>query len=287
MSREAAVKFIEFRWSVSGNNPEEQNRLNVWLKGNCNHFIYQLEDPCEDQKHNYHYQGYGEMLKRRRPGELQATAISLNGQFNGIRIVAASTAGRNILKTYCMKDESRVAGPWSDKPVYLGQDLPSSLWPWQEDVKKMCEEEPDDRTINYIIDEKGNTGKSKFCKLMGWKYGAMVLPWGRTGDLVNLVVKAGAKDKYFFDLSRTKPKDWAGGDICAAMEGIKNGYVVNTKYETAAFYMPSPHVWCFSNAPPNLTEMSRDRWKLWSIDREKRLVPFSHRLRRDSVVALE
>jgi len=283
--QESQVYIIDFRWSVSGNNPQEQQALNVWCKETFADYVYQLEDPHKDQKHNYHYQGYGRLATKRRPSELKKVAISLNGQFNGIRIGVASTAGREILKNYAMKEESRVAGPWSSKPVYLGQDLPSVLFPWQEDVKTACDEEPDDRTINYVIDEKGNTGKSKFCKLMGFKHGALVLPWARTGDILNLVTKLGAKKTYLFDLSRTKPQDWSTGDISAAMESIKNGYVVNTKYETSAFYMACPHIWCFSNQPPVLSSMSKDRWKLWSI-RDRKLVPYNRR-RSEAAVEIE
>lgn len=284
-SKVVAIKKVEFRWSVSGNLPEEQKRLDVWCRKVFKHYIYQLENTGEDEKHNFHYQGFGELFKRTRPSSLKTTAISLNGQLNGIRIGVASSAGLEALKKYVMKEDTRVAGPWSDCKLYLGDDLPAVLYPWQETVKELCMETPDDRIINYIIDPTGNTGKSKFCKLMGFKMNAVVLPWGRTGDLLNLVVKIGARSIYLFDLSRTKPQDWANGDICAAMESIKNGYVVNLKYETGVFYMASPHIWCFSNSAPNLSGMSADRWRLWEISSERRLIPH-RRGRRDSTVEI-
>jgi len=174
-----------------------------------------------------------------------------------------------------MKEDTRVAGPWSDKKLYMGQDLPGTLWEWQEDVMNRCMVEPDDRTINYIIDVRGGRGKSKFCKYMGYHHGAITLPWGRTGDLLNLVCKLGAKSIYLFDLSRSKPQDWARDDIAAAMESIKNGYIVNLKYETGTFYMNPPHIWCFSNSVPNLSSMSADRWKFWEIDDLRRLLVVS------------
>lgn len=172
-----------------------------------------------------------------------------------------------------MKDSSRVAGPWSDQRMYMGKDLPGTLWDWQEDVKNRCHLSPDDRTINYIIDYKGNMGKSKFCKYMVFKHGALMLPWGKTGDILNLVVKKGPKTIYLFDLSRTKPQDWAKDDISAAMEQIKNGHIVNMKYETDDFMMEPPHIWSFSNQLPNLSSMSLDRWKFWEINGLRQLVP--------------
>ena len=129
-----------------------------------------------------------------------------------------------------------------------------------------CKLPADDRTINYVYDPKGNMGKSKFVKYMAYHHGSIMLPWGRTGDLLNLVCKLGARDAYFFDLSRSKPQDWAKDDIAAAMEQVKNGYIVNLKFETGMFLMEPPHVWCFSNQPPNMGSMSYDRWKLWTIN---------------------
>lgn len=182
------------------------------------------------------------------------------------------TVGRDIVKNYCMKEDSRVQGPWSDRKIYQGKDLPSQLWPWQEEVLHRCQAEPDNRTVNCIIDTVGNTGKSVFCKLMGFKHGALVLPWGRTSDLLNLVCKMGHKEIYLFDLSRSKPQDWARDDISAAIESIKNGYIVNTKYETSLVYQDPSHVWCFSNQAPNLSSLSRDRWKFWEINGLRQLV---------------
>ena len=155
----------------------------------------------------------------------------------------------------------------------MGQDLPGELWDWQQEVKERCmSSSADDRVINFIIDLKGNMGKSKFCKYMCYHHGALMLPWGRTGDILNLVVKKGAKEIYLFDLSRSKPQDWAKDDISAAMEQIKNGHIVNMKYETNDFMMCPPHVWCFSNSPPNLSSMSLDRWKFWEITSSRQLV---------------
>lgn len=113
---------------------------------------------------------------------------------------------------------------------------------------------------------------------MCYHHKALMLPWGRTGDLLNLVVKRGAKKIYLFDLSRSKPQDWAKDDISAAVEQIKNGHIVNLKYETDDFMMAPPHVWCFSNSVPNLSSMSADRWKFWEISGKQLSLVTSRRL---------
>lgn len=180
-----------------------------------------------------------------------------------------------------MKDETRVRGPWADKkikPAYSGKDLPKTLWPWQAECLDRLLQEPDDRTINYIIDTKGHAGKSKFCKYMAFHHGALFLPWGKTGDILNYVCKNKDAGMFLFDLSRSKPQDWARDDISAAMEQIKNGMVVNLKFDTFGIMFDPPHVWAYSNQPPNLSSMSADRWKLWTVDENKQLIPWTRRM---------
>lgn len=177
-----------------------------------------------------------------------------------------------------MKEESRVSGPWSDRKIYQGRDLPTTLWPWQQHVcDEVLSECGNDRQINYIIDRVGHQGKSKFCKYMEYHHKMVMLPWGKTSDILNYVIKCPNKDAFMFDLSRTKPKDWDRNDISAAMEQIKNGHVVNWKFETGGVMFDPPHVWCFSNSVPDLSSMSRDRWKFWEINGLRRLVPVSSR----------
>jgi len=192
---------------------------------------------------------------------------------------AASTAGIAALKNYVLKGESRVRGPYSDSSTYIGEDLIVQLYPWQEEIKSRIEGRPDSRRIDVLVDEKGNTGKSAFCKYICWHHKVPVLGWGKTGDLLYLVSKIPNKSAYIFDLSRSKPQDWARDDYAAAMEAIKNGCFINTKYECAQVLMKTPHIWVFTNQVPNISAMSRDRWRFWRI-LENRLV--SHELVNDS-----
>jgi len=179
---------------------------------------------------------------------------------------AASTAGIHALQGYSMKDDTRVAGPWADKRIYRGQDLITNLYPWQQDIKQRCEADPDDRTINVLLNEGGNIGKSAFCKYMAYHFKAPVCGWAKAGDILNLVSKMPGMPVYLFDLSRSRPQDWAKDDIPAAMEGIKNGLFMNSKYETSQVIMACPHVWMFCNHLPNLSSMSRDRWAIWKVN---------------------
>lgn len=188
---------------------------------------------------------------------------------------AASTEGIKSLQNYALKTTTRVAGPWADRRIYRGQDLIQILRPWQQEIKDRCEAEADDRTINVLYNESGNIGKSVFCKYMAYHFKAPVCGWAKAGDILNLVSKMPNMPVYLFDLSRTRPQDWAKDDIPAAMEGIKNGLFVNTKYETAQVIMQCPHIWMFCNHLPNLLSMSRDRWAIWKVDMDQNLTRVS------------
>jgi len=188
---------------------------------------------------------------------------------------AASTAGIKSLQNYALKTDTRVAGPWADRRIYRGQDLIQNLYPWQQEIKSRCEADADDRTINVLYNESGNIGKSAFCKYMAYHFKAPVIGWAKSGDILNLVSKMSNMPVYLFDLSRSRPQDWAKDDIPAAMEGIKNGLFMNTKYETSQVIMQCPHVWMFCNHLPNLLSMSRDRWAIWKVDMDKNLIRVS------------
>jgi len=182
-----------------------------------------------------------------------------------------------------MKSDSRVAGPWADHRIYMGQDLITNLYPWQQEIKDRCDAEPDDRTINVLYNPGGSIGKSKFCKYMAYHFKAPVIGWARTGDILNLVSKMAHQSVYLFDLAKSRPHDWAKDDISSAMEGIKNGLFMNTKYETSQVLMASPHIWMFCNMMPNLSSMSADRWKVYRVGASRELVPLSRREIADAI----
>jgi len=50
-----------------------------------------------------------------------------------------------------------------------------------------------------------------------------------------------------------------------ALESIKNGYIVNTKYETGSKIFRIPHIIVFANTRPDVEKLSADRWTLKKI----------------------
>lgn len=255
----------------------KRDDLHKMLQLQAKKFIYQLEMtevPDEKGSHeNWHYQGYMNLKKKQRP---KALAKSLNHDFPGIELRPCSNAGKEALQKYCMKSDTRKDGPWSTdtKEVLQLQDIKvikDTPYAYQKQILDTLSSTPDHRTINWVVDTAGNNGKSSFSKYIAVHDLGLSLTYGKTGDLLNLVFKLPKKRFYLFDLSRTKAKDVDKDDVYAALEGIKNGYFINTKYETGQWINDCPHVWVFANCAPNLDRMSQDRWKVWSLQTDHTL----------------
>jgi len=264
------VWIISFRWTVQNmcgddltasggklckSTDAAKNDLVTWLETDAKAWCFQLEDT----KDNLHFQGYANLNEKIRPKTL---AKALNDTFKGIEVQACSNAGKRELQKYCMKADTRVAGPWADRKIYMGQDLMPKLFKWQEKLKNYLLGEVNDREILWIVDEQGCSGKSKFCKYMSFHHKTLKLTYGDAKDLLNLVSKNPCRSAYLFDLTRTKPQAFSTQDLYSAIESVKDGHFINTKYETEEVMMSIPHVVVFSNQWPNRENMSDDRWNV-------------------------
>lgn len=226
----------------------------------CSEWIFQHELGEKERKH--HLQCFARLKesKKTRPGTLTKLLNSLN-TVGTYRALICSDKGKHALRTYCMKPGTRISGPWADKPIYMGEDLPSKLKPWQIDVCKHLDTKVT-RKIRWYYDNVGGKGKSTLSKWLYYHKKIVTLTFGNAGDLLNLVSKFQGRKGYIFDLSRTKGGKTSMSDIYQAMESVANGYFVNTKYECSIVCMNAPHVVVFSNHLPDKSCLSADRWEI-------------------------
>lgn len=266
VSKSVQVYHHMFRWSIEHNN-DNKFKLMKWCRRTGDKFIFQAEDTTN----NPHYQGYIHTVQKTRSKQLASHA---NDELKGIEVRPASTNGQDALRSYCMKDETRVAGPWADKRIYMGADLWSEeKFPdWQKTLLKILRKEPGDRKMQWIYDPVGNNGKTKFCKWLCYKMDAVGLSYGHSTDVLNLVSKFQGKYIYCWNLTRAKPANLSELDLYSAMESVKDGFFINLKYETAQVLMDCPHVVVFANHIPRFEHISKDRWDLYEIQNSK-LVP--------------
>jgi len=168
---------------------------------------------------------------------------------------------------YCSRASKRFGNAWSLKypiPPKFKLLQECQFFDWQKDIINIIKTEPDDRTIYWLWSGKGNIGKSTFCKYLAFTYDAILCGKGQYSDIMNILFKANMdKTKLvLFDLPRNN-----GNKISySAIESIKNGMIVNTKYETGFKMFNPPHIIVFSNAYPDLAGLSDDRWVVRCLD---------------------
>lgn len=225
-----------------------------------------------------HMQGWVNLQKKQR---VKAFGGLMGAIFKGITFSVSSNSGASAAQEYCMKDQTRVAGPYAKGNLLQYQqpsgwdlkDVRENPYPFQQKIYDDCKVKcKDDRTVNWVFDPKGCQGKSKLIKLLMHDKVALALQYGAAKDLMNLVINNPNQPAYVFDLTRAKPKDFDGDDLYSVMEAVKNGSVQNTKYQTGVLTMDPPHVWVFSNQLPNFEKLTGDRWKVWMINDKKELV---------------
>lgn len=122
----------------------------------------------------------------------------------------------------------------------------------------------DDRSVFWIMDAKGGSGKTWFTKYM-YKIDPTGTAWlqnGKTHDLIKIITDQAINLKLvMFDLCRSNEEriNWD------AIERIKNGMIMSTKYEVESTIIDSPAVVCFANFEPELKRLSVDRWRVYEI----------------------
>ena len=176
---------------------------------------------------------------------------------------------------YVTKTETRLEGPYycGRKSVY-DHELAATmvLKPWQQDLMDFLileERMLRDRKVIYVEDINGGSGKSTFIKWLRTaqtRFSFRALPISavdRLASAINLITKEYKLDIVAFNVTREQGKDQSDLDLYAAVEQIKDGYVVDVMYGkfNEALFNP-PIVIIFSNkAFTDVRKyLSYDRW---------------------------
>lgn len=185
---------------------------------------------------------------------------------------------------YCCKLDTRVDGPWcsNNEKKFIEKDpkqgiidpmMGKTMYEWQEHVEYILESEPNDRTIWWFWEPKGNCGKSALVKHIWLKYwGEVVIATGKGNDVRNQICRHvnGVPEKEIegkpikialLDFSRSI-EDYVSYET---IEQIKNGLLYSGKYEGGVCGFNPPHVMCFANFEPEIDKLSADRWEIINI----------------------
>lgn len=254
-------------------------------KLNATHYAFQNEKGTKTGR--LHWQGNVKFKKPITGPELRKAfkaAVRQSGEREWIYygegcLTTQATHDLQASTIYSLKEETRVEGSTQyifPKNYYLGQDLMpyETMYPWQKSVFDIVmQPEPDPRAIHCIVDPIGLNGKSTLAKKLGYQYGACVVPLGLTSaQMKSAIVGNGPKDIYIIDLPRNN-KSYT--EIFDTIEEIKRGFVISCFHgHLKELYMARPHIVCFTNVEPDLSYLSMDMWRIYSISaKEQALLP--------------
>lgn len=136
------------------------------------------------------------------------------------------------------------------------------LRPWQQYLYNLLEEPPDRRTIIFVVDEIGNSGKSWFADWYQQKTGdtCQVITPGKRNDMAYML-SLGLR-VLFMDAPRAKQAEFIQYDF---LEDLKNGRIFSGKYESLMKKYEPIHVVVCMNEEPDRTKLSEDRYKVVNI----------------------
>lgn len=237
-------------WMITINNPLDIDVTHITQQ--FDKYVYQFEkgEKCGTE----HIQLYGYYKNAR-------SFTSVKKVFERAHIEVCKSPKEAV--KYCQKDDTRLKGPFIKgfaQPVKVIE----TLRPWQANILSIIKEIPDDRTINWIVDEEGNKGKTALCKYIVKNYNALYMT-GRAKDSKYLISKYFEGDEVrkndlicLFDYTRSVE----GYVSYQGLEEIKNGIFMNSKYECNMCIFNCPHVIVFANFEPDQEMLSKDRWNI-------------------------
>ena len=229
------------------------------LANHCKSWCFQLE---RSECGFVHYQGRIKLKVKKRT--------------SGVRLIVGEAHWSKTSRAnqsnmfYVMKEETRIDGPWSDKddilPIYVPRQIREvdHLMEWQKEVIRISKVW-DTRTVNYLYDPIGGTGKSIIGTYMGVHKLAVKIPFANDyKDVMRMVMDRPKRGCYLIDMPRAIRKEKLF-QLFSAIESIKNGYAYDDRYSFKEEYFDCPCVWIFSNKLPDQSLLTRDRWKFWQI----------------------
>lgn len=148
---------------------------------------------------------------------------------------------------------------WIDLIYPTKIDVEGDYRPHQQTLARKLEEEPDDRTITFVVDQTGGTGKSWFIKkwLSEHPSDTQVLSIGKRDDLAHTIDVS--RRFFLFDLPRSSAEFLQ----YTVLEQLKDRIIFSPKYMSRTKFLEhQPHVVVFMNEMPDRNKLSIDRYEV-------------------------
>lgn len=130
---------------------------------------------------------------------------------------------------------------------------------WQQDLALRLEDDPNDRHIEFLVDEEGGKGKSWFCSycVQTFPDRVQVLRPAKRDDMAHAINPE--CDIFLIDVPRSQMEILQ----YSVLEMLKDRMIFSPKYHSCLKILQKrPHVIVFCNEEPDRTKLSRDRYKV-------------------------
>lgn len=274
--RNNAVFNWAFTWYTDLKTVEASEIVVKCLRAVAKDWNVQCQNTKEDKKD--HFQGRFSLKIKNRHDTVKKNLEKYG--LVGVHIEPEKNAKGS--KHYCFRlDATTIAGPWSSTDWHQEVDgpmvvLPTDLFPWKRTVLDIIGTVPDGRTCNVIINPRGKVGKTLMSRLLHFQYDTAVFrSMPNIDNLLTMVTNDKWHRAYVFDYPRTYDSKSNPNDMWNLCEQVNDGFICSGKYVPKRVFRGFAHVWVFTNTLPDLKCLSQDRWKLWTISDDLKLVPFN------------
>ena len=207
---------------------------------------------------------YSKILEDMRSDQKKIKLAREDGEF-----IKKVIEKEKIDETTLRKEHYRALKLKAESPKYN-----ESLRTWQQELlEKLI---PSDREIIWVVGNIGNEGKTWFQKFLVSYFGPSRTfstdIEKRSDGLLHALSKRAHSliDVFIFNVARSFHIWHVPYTL---LEKIKDGQAISTKYDSKSLDFKTPNiVLVFSNNPPSLQKMSKDRWRKFQISRGKNLI---------------
>lgn len=133
---------------------------------------------------------------------------------------------------------------------------------WQQSIIDILEKPTDGRTIYYVYDKKGNTGKTYLCKYLVANHNAFYTSPAKSSDILYAYNN---QKVVLYDIPKSQDEAFIN---YGALEKLKDGIYFNGKYDSSLRYRhENIHIIVFSNNEPPTDKFSEDRLKIINLSK--------------------
>lgn len=273
-------------WDITLKKGEEKDadtckRLKAFMVKETSKWVFQEEKGASSDY--YHYQGRFIFNRKVRRSVLRKAVLHY---FDGDPGFHLSPSSAEVAKQaqagkfdYVMKEDTRVAGPWSDEtePKPLTWDIKvlenkDNWYAWQTQAYYMAVSR-NPREIHVIYDPVGNHGKSSFLKYLELQGKcAYIPPFSDFQDIMQVAMAKHKTGSYWIDMPKAMHKERLV-QLWSAVETIKSGFLFDKRYTWKQMIIGAPQVIVSTNVLPRKSLLSEDRWRIWKIMDEEEDYP--------------